>query len=96
MPDQRRWSAEWTINVPSIAAIFGMIAIIVGGLLAFDRRQSAAEEQIKMQQVISNGIKEHIAASEEVAIRDRAELREDVKEIKATVYSIAVVQKRGR
>jgi len=103
VPDQRRWSAEWTVNISSVAAIFGMMVVVVSGLLVFDRRQTATEEQIKLQAVVSQGIKEHAAATEEIAVRDRSEMRDevkaqgqDIKEIKSIVASIATVQKRGR
>ena len=94
MPDQRKWSVERTINLPSMLAVIGLAITLTGALILNDRRQTVAEEQIKLQAVVSKGIADHAAAVEQLAIRDRAEMRDDLKEIKETVNSIAVIQKR--
>jgi len=94
MPDRRKWSAEFTINVPSILAIIGLAFTLTGALILNDRRQTVTEGDVKVQKVISQGIFERAAAANEVAVRDRAETRDDIKEIKATVNKIADTQRR--
>ena len=94
MPDRRKWSAEYTINMPSVLAILGLSLTLAGALVLNDRRQTVSEEQIKLQTVVSRGITDHAATMEQLAARDRIEMRDDIKEIKDTVNKIADVQRR--
>ena len=96
MPDQRRWSAGREINIPTIMAIATLAATLIGALVMSDRRQTMSEGEIKLLHLTDKGIIDHAAAVNELAVRDRAEMRDDIKEIKTTVNSIAVQQKRGR
>jgi hypothetical protein len=94
MPDRRKWSAEFTINVPSVIAIIGLGVTLTGVLILNDRRQTVNEGEIKLLKVTDKSIIDHAQAVEQVAIRDRAEMRDDIKEIKATVNKIADTQRR--
>lgn len=94
MPDRRRWSTEYTLNLPSLIAILGLAITLAGGLIANDRRQTTTEGEVKVLKEVDRGIIDHAAAVNEVAVRDRAEMRADVKEIKDTVNKIADVQRR--
>jgi hypothetical protein len=94
MPDRRKWSAEFTINVPSILAIIGLAFTLTGALILNDRRQTINEGEVKVLKTVDKGIIDHAQAVEQVAIRDRQEMRDDIKEIKSTVNKIADVQRR--
>ena len=94
MPDRRKWSAEFTINVPSILAIIGLAFTLTGAIVLNDRRQTVTEGEVKLLKLSDKGIIDHAAAVEQVAVRDRAEMRDDIKEIKSTVNKIADTQRR--
>lgn len=94
MPDRRKWSAEFTINVPSVLAIIGLAVTLTGALILNDRRQTVTEGKVEVLKVVDKGIIDHAQAVEQVAVRDRVEMRDDIKEIKATVNKIADVQRR--
>lgn len=94
MPERRKWSAEFTVNVPSIIAVIGLGITLTGALILNDRRQTVNEEKINLLAVVDKGIQDHASAVEQVAVRDRAEMRDDIKEIKATVNKIADTQRR--
>jgi len=94
MPERRKWSAEFTINIPSILAIIGLAFTLTGALILNDRRQTVNEGEVKLLKLSDKGIIDHAQAVEQVAVRDRAEMRDDIKEIKATVNKIADVQRR--
>ena len=94
MPDRRKWSAEFTINVPSILAVIGLGVTLTGALILNDRRQTVNEGEVKLLKTVDKGIIDHAQAVEQVAVRDRQEMRDDIKEIKATVNKIADTQRR--
>ena len=94
MPDQRKWSVERTINLPSMLAIIGLALTLTGALILNDRRQTVTEGDVKLLQLSDKGITDHAAAVNEIAVRDRSEMRDDIKEIKQTVNQIATTQKR--
>lgn len=94
MPDRRRWSAEYTINLPSLVAILALAMTLTGALIMNDRRQTTTEGEVKVLKEADRGIIDHAAAVNEIAIRDRSEMRDDIKEIKATVNKIADNQRR--
>lgn len=94
MPDRRKWSTEFSINVPSVLAIIGLAITLTGALILNDRRQTVTEGQVEVLKAADKGIIDHTQAVEQVAVRDRAEMRDDIKEIKSTVNKIADVQRR--
>ena len=94
MPDRRKWSAEFTINVPSVLAIIGLAITLTGALILNDRRQTVTEGEVKVLKEADKSIIDHAQAVEQVVVRDRAEMRDDIKEIKATVNKIADIQRR--
>ena len=87
MPSQRRW--DW--NIPSLIGIVSLLVVLMGSLVANDRRQTRAEGDVEILKLTDKGITDHAAAVEQVGIRDRAEMREDIKEIKRLL-----LQGRGR
>jgi len=96
MPERRKWSAEFTINVPSVLAIIGLTVTLTGALILNDRRQTVTEGQVEVLKAVDKGIIDHAQAVEQVAVRDRSEMRDDIKEIKATVNKIADIQRQRR
>lgn len=94
MPDRRLWSTDYSINMPSIIAMAGLAITLAGALILNDRRQTVNEGEVKTLKVVDKGIIDHASAVEQVAIRDRAEMRDDIKEIKAIVNKIADTQRR--
>lgn len=94
MPGERIWRTDYTINMPSILAMAGLAITLAGALILNDRRQTVNEGEVKILKVVDKGIIDHASAVEQVAVRDRAEMRDDIKEIKAIVNKIADTQRR--
>ena len=82
MPNRRKWSTEYTINMPSLITIISVGIGLTGALILNDRRQTMAEGDIKVLQVTDKAIIDHATAVEQTGIRDRSEMRDDIKEIK--------------
>jgi hypothetical protein len=86
MPDQRKKIYfDYGINVPTVLAFLVAVGSLVGWLLVQRDQITINTAEIKavktMQEVADKGITEHQSAIEQVSIRDRAEMREDIKEI---------------
>lgn len=93
MPDRRnKIYFDYGVNVPTIIAFVMMLGAGVGWLLRVENRQTSTESQIKAEVEIraaaDKGIIDHSQAIEQVAIRDRMEMREDIKEIKALATTL--------
>jgi hypothetical protein len=78
MPSQRRW--DW--NIPSLIGILGLMLSLMGYVIANDRRQTKTEGDVEILRTVDKGMIDHTQAVEQVAVRDRAEMRDDIKEIK--------------
>jgi len=82
MPGKRKW--DW--NLPSLIAIISMLGIWFGSFMGYiimnDRRATKMEGEVEMLKVVDKGIVDHASSVEQVAVRDRAEMRDDIKEIK--------------
>ena len=93
-PGRRRW--DW--NIPSFIALISVLGVWFGSFMTYiimnDRRATKTEGEIEVLKTADKGIIEHAAAVEQVSIRDRSEIREDIKEIKSTVNKIADNQRR--
>ena len=85
---------DWGINVPTILAFLTMISAGVGFLLVNERRMTENAESRKLLESADRNIIEHAKIVEETAVRDRQEMRSDIKDIKETVNNIALVQRR--
>lgn len=78
MPSQRRW--DW--NIPSLIGIVSLLIALMGYIVANDRRQTKTEGEVEVLKTVDKGMMDHAQAVEQVAVRDRAEIRDDIKEIK--------------
>ena len=82
MPGKRKW--DW--NLPSLIAIISMLGVWFGSFMGYiimnDRRATKMEGEVEMLKVVDKGIVDHASSVEQVAVRDRAEMRDDIKEIK--------------
>ncbi len=82
MPNRRAWGFDRSINIPSLVAILGLLGSLLGYVIMNDRRATKTEGDVEMLKVVDKGIVDHAASVEQVAVRDRAEMRDDIKEIK--------------
>ena len=82
MPNRRGWGFDRTINIPTLISIIMMLLSGVGYIVANDRRQTETEGEVKLLKLSDKGIIDHAQAVEQVAVRDRQEMRDDIKEIK--------------
>ena len=78
VPSQRRW--DW--NIPSLIGILSLLLSFMGYVVNNDRRQTKTEGDVEVLRLSDKGIIEHAQAVEQIAVRDRAEMRDDIKEIK--------------
>jgi hypothetical protein len=78
MPTQRRW--DW--NIPSLVGILSLLMALMGYIVTNDRRQTKTEGDVELVKTTVKGVQDHAAAMEQMGIRDRAEMRDDIKEIK--------------
>lgn len=93
MPDRRnKIYFDYGVNVPTVIAFVMMLGAGIGWLLRVENRQTNAEGQIKQEAAVraaaDKGIIDHAQALEQVAVRDRLEMREDIKEIKALATTL--------
>lgn len=83
---------DYGVNVPTVIAFLMMLGAGIGWLLKVENRQTKAEGQIvaeaEIRAAADKGIVDHAAAVESVAMRDRVEMREDIKEIKALATTL--------
>ena len=88
MPGKRKW--DW--NLPSLIAILGLLGVWFGSFMSYvvtnDRRATKIEGEIEMLHTIDKGIVDHAQAVEQVAMRDRGEMRDDIKEIKGDMKKL--------
>ena len=82
MPNRRGWGFDRTVNIPSIISIIMVLLSGIGYIVANDRRQTETEGEVKLLKASDKGIIDHASAVNEIAVRDRAEMRDDIKEIK--------------
>lgn len=88
MPNRRKKIYfDYGVNVPTVVAIIMMLAGGVAYLMKQNDRITVNEGEIKTEKLVretaDKGIVEHNQAVEQVAIRDRMEMRDDIKEVKA-------------
>ena len=74
----RRW--DW--NIPSLIGIVSLLVALMGYIVANDRRQTKTEGDVEVLKTVDKATMDHAQAVEQVAVRDRAEMRDDIKEIK--------------
>lgn len=91
MPRVRKW--EWSL--PSLLSVLALLGLWFGSLITYvvinDRRATKTDGEVEVLKLADKGITEHATYTEQAAIRDRAEMREDIKEIKRLL-----IQGRGR
>ena len=74
----RRW--DW--NIPSLIGIVSLLVALMGYIVANDRRQTKTEGDVEVLKTVDKATMDHAQAVEQVAVRDRAEMRDDIREIK--------------
>lgn len=83
---------DYGVNVPTVIAFVAMLGAFSGWLLRQEGRLTSNEGDIKSVKLLfetaDKGIIEHARAVEQIAIRDRMEMREDLKEIKAQLNKL--------
>lgn len=93
MPDQRKWSVDKSVNIPTVIAIIGMLAGFGSWMVTQERRMTTIEQNEKYLDAVDKSVKDQIQANEALAARDRNEMRDDIKEVKVMVVKLV---ERGR
>lgn len=88
MPGKRKW--DW--NLPSLIAILGLLGVWFGSFMSYivlnDRRATKTEGEVEVLKTVDKGIIDHASAVEQTAMRDRMEMREDIREIKSDMKKL--------
>lgn len=95
MPDQRKkLYFNWAVNWPTIIAFITLLGGFGGYMLRTEREITENRKDKEILATVDKGIIDHAAIMEQLAIRDRAEMRDDIKETKEMVKQLYAQRKR--
>lgn len=94
---RKRIYFDYGVNLPSLVALVVAIGSLIGWLIQQNDRIVANTKEIQLvkqiQELSDKGIIDHSSAVEQTAVRDRAEMRTDIAEIKGDMKTLL---KRGK
>jgi len=89
MPQRRKkLYADWGVNIPTVIAFVMMLGSLIGYVVNNEKRMTENKEGQEVLKLADKGITERLAFSNEMAIRDRSEMREDIKEMKVMMIEL--------
>ena len=95
VPDQRKkLTRDWTINMPNIISILGILGALCGYAINNERRMTENAKDKEVLALVDKGIVDHQQIMDELAKRDRSEMKEDIKQTKEMVSKIYERQHR--
>lgn len=95
VPDQRKkLTRDWTLNMPNIISILGILGSLFGYAIINERRMTENTKDKEILAIVDKGIIDHQAIMDQFAARDRAEMKDDLKQTKEMVAKIYERQRK--
>jgi hypothetical protein len=89
VPDERKkFTSDWALNWPTIISFFALVGVFGGYALNNQKEMTENKKDKEILATVDKGIMEHQAIMDQLAIRDRAEMRADIKETKEMVKQL--------
>lgn len=95
VPEERKkLTRDWTLNMPNIISILGILGSLISYAVINERRMTENKKDKEILATVDKGIIDHQTIMDQFAARDRAEMKDDLKETKQMVKEIYLQRKR--